>query len=217
MEYNKTYKIIAVIALILGVVGVTLGYAAFSSTLKIESSAEVVPNGSNFNVDFSSSSSSVVANDITPQLSANATGFSATDATINNSSDPVISNLHATFTEPGQSVTYTFYAYNAGQYLAYLNSIVFTGSKTCTARSNTNQGLVDIACTGISLSVSVANATDTINATTTSIASITGHSIAIGAADTVTVVITYASGSGRADGDFDVTLPDITLTYNPID
>lgn len=217
MEYNKTYKIIAIVALLLGIVGVTLGYAAFSSTLKIESSAEVVPNGTNFNVDFSSSNSSVVTDDITPTLSANVTGFSATDATINNSSDPVISNLHATFTEPGQSVTYTFYAYNAGQYLAYLNSIVFTGSKTCTARTNTNQGLVDTACTGISLSVSVANATDTINATTTSIASISNHSLAIGAADTVTVVIEYAAGSGRADGDFDVTLPDITLTYNPID
>ena len=213
MGNNKTYKIISIIALILGVVGVTLGYAAFSSTLKIESSAEVVPNGSNFNVDFSSSSSSVVANDITPQLSANVTGFTATDAQIDNTSDPVISNLHATFTEPGQSVTYTFYAYNAGQYLAYLNSIVFTGSKTCTARTNTNQGLVDTACTGINLSVAVTG----INATTTSLASISNHSLAVGAAETITVVIEYASGAGRADGDFDVTFPDITLTYNPID
>lgn len=213
MEYNKTYKIIAIVALLLGIVGVTLGYAAFSSTLKIESSAEVVPNGTNFNVDFSSSSSSVVANDITPQLSANVTGFTATDAEIDNTSDPVISNLHATFTEPGQSATYTFYAYNAGQYLAYLNSIVFTGNKTCTARTNTNQGLVDTACTGISLSVQVSG----MDATTSSVASISNHSLAIGAADTITVVIEYAAGSGRADGDFDVTFPDVTLTYNPID
>ena len=213
MGDNKTYKIISIVALILGVVGVTLGYAAFSSTLKIESSAEVVPNGSNFNVDFSSSSSNVVEDDITPQLSANVSGFTATDAEINNTSDPVISNLHATFTEPGQSVTYTFYAYNAGQYLAYLNSIIFTGNKTCTARTNTNQGLVDTACTGISLSVAVTG----INATTTSLTSISNHTLAIGAADTITVVISYASNAGRADGDFDVTFPDITLTYNPID
>lgn len=213
MEYNKTYKIIAIVALLLGIVGVTLGYAAFSSTLKIESSAEVVPNGTNFNVDFSSSSSSVVTDDITPTLSDNVTGFSATNAEIDNSGNPVISNLHATFTEPGQSATYTFYAYNAGQYLAYLNSIVFTGNKTCTARTNTNQGLVDTACTGISLSVQVSG----IDATTSSVASISNHSLAIGAADTITVVIEYAAGSGRADGDFDVTFPDVTLTYNPID
>lgn len=213
MGDNKTFKIISVVALLLGVVGVTLGYAAFSSTLKIESSAEVVPNDSNFNVDFSSSSSSVVENDITPTLSANVTGFSATDAEIDNSGNPVISNLHATFTEPGQSVTYTFYAYNSGQYLAYLNSIVFTGNKTCTARTNTDQGLVDTACTGISLSVQVTG----IDSTTTSLTSISNHTLAIGAADTITVVIEYAAGSGRADGDFDVTFPDITLTYNPID
>ena len=210
---NKTFKIISIVALLLGVVGVTLGYAAFSSTLKIESSAEVAPNESSFNVDFSSSNSSVVENDITPTLSANVTGFSATNAEIDNSTDPVISNLHATFTEPGQSATYTFYAYNAGEYLAYLNSIVFSGNKTCTARTNTNQALVDTACTGISLSIQVTG----INATTTSLASISDHALAVGAADTITVVIEYAAGSGRADGDFDVTFPDITLTYNPID
>lgn len=213
MGDNKTFKIISIVALLLGVVGVTLGYAAFSSTLKIESSAEVVPNESNFSVDFSSSSSSVVENDITPTLSANVTGFSATAAEIDNSGNPVISNLHATFTEPGQSATYTFYAYNAGQYLAYLNSIIFSGNKTCTARTNTNQALVDTACTGISLSIQVTG----IDATTTSLASITNHTLAVGGADTITVVIEYAAGSGRADGDFDVTFPDITLTYNPID
>ena len=178
-----------------------LGYAAFSSTLKIESSAEVVPNESSFNVDFSSSNTSVVEDDITPTLNTNVTGFSATNAEIDNSGNPVISNLHATFTEPGQSATYTFYAYNRGEYLAYLNSIIFTGNKTCTARTNTNQALVDTACTG----------------TTTSLASISNHTLAINSADTITVVIDYAAGSGRADGDFDVTFPDITLTYNPID
>ena len=56
---NKTYKYIAVAALLLGIVGVTLGYAAFSSTLNITSSAEVTPDSSTFNVDFSSSNSSV--------------------------------------------------------------------------------------------------------------------------------------------------------------
>lgn len=210
---NKTFKIISVVALLLGIVGITLGYAAFSSTLKIESSAEVIPNESSFNVDFSSSNTSVVEDDITPTLNTNVTGFNATNAEIDNTTNPVISNLHATFTEPGQRVTYTFYAYNRGEYLAYLNSIIFTGNKTCTARTNTNQALVDTACTGISLSIQVTG----IDPTTTSLSSISNHTLAINSADTITVVIDYAAGSGRADGDFDVTFPDITLTYNPID
>ncbi len=213
MEYNKTYKIIAIVALLLGIVGVTLGYAAFSSTLKIESSAEVVPNGTNFNVDFSSSSSSVVANDITPQLSANVTGFTATDAEIDNTSDPVISNLHATFTEPGQSATYTFYAYNAGEYVAYLNSIVFSGSKTCTAATGTTQSLVDSACNGITLSAKVGSEA----ATTTSVATISSHSLAKATAEEIVVTISYASGSAVADGNFTVSLPNIVLTYGSAD
>lgn len=212
MNENRGYKIIAIVALVIGIVGVTLGYAAFSSTLTISSSAEVNPDSSAFNVDFSSSSSSVQTNNITPTLSP-ASGFSATDAVIDNTSDPTITNLHAVFTEPGQTATYTFYTYNAGEYIAYLNSIVFSGTKTCTARTGTTQSLVDSACNGISLSVKVGSE----SVTTTSVASISGHSLAIGGADEVIVTITYANGSAIADGDFDVALPDIVLTYESAD
>ena len=213
MNDSKSFRIISLVALLLGVVGVTLGYAAFSNTLTISSSAEVKPDASTFNVDFSSSNSAVVTNNITPTLSATATGFSATDATIDNTNDPTVSNLKATFTAPGQSVTYTFYAYNAGEYIAYLNSIAFQGNKTCTAKTGTTQSLVDTACNGISLSAKVGSEA----ATSTSIASITGHRLAINGADEIVVTISYATGSGRADGDFDVTLPNIVLSYGSVD
>ena len=204
MENNKGYKVITIIALVLGVLGVSLGYAAFSNTLTISSSAEVKPNSLNFNVDFSSSSSAVETNDIAATLSATVDGFTT---------DPKISNLKATFTEPGQSAVYSFYTYNAGRYVAYLNSIVFQGSKTCTAKTGTTQSLVDTACNGISLSVKVGSE----SATTSSVATITGHSLAVDASEQVIVTISYDSESGEADGDFDVTLPDIVLTYDSVD
>lgn len=213
MNDGKAYKIIALVALLLGAIGVTIGYAAFSNTLTITSQAEVHPDASTFNVDFSSSSSAVVANPITPTLSANVTGFSATNATIDNSNDPVISNLNATFTAPGQSATYTFYAYNAGEYVAYLNSIVFSGSKTCTAATGTTQSLVDSACNGITLSAKVGSEA----ATTTSVATISSHSLAKSAADEIVVTISYESGSAVADGNFTVSLPNIVLTYGSAD
>lgn len=213
MNENKGYKIIAIVALVLGVVGVTLGYAAFSSTLTISSSAEVKPDSTTFNVDFSSSDSSVETNAITPTLNKTVTGFSATNATINNTSDPVISNLKVTFTEPGQTATYSFYSYNAGKYVAYLNSVVFSGTKTCTAKTGTTQSLVDSACNGISLSVKVGNE----SATTTSIASVTGHTLGVDAAEPIVVTIAYADSSVLVDGDFDVTLPDVVLTYDSVD
>ncbi len=213
MSENKGYKVIAIAALVFGVIGVTLGYAAFSSTLTIKSSAEVKPDPTTFNVDFSSSSSAVETNDITPELNKTISGFAATDATINNTSDPLISNLKATFTEPGQSATYSFYSYNAGEYVAYLDSIVFSGTKTCTAKSGTTQSLVDSACNGISLSVKVGSET----ATKTSVASVKNHTLGVGAAEEVVVTISYDDGSALADGDFDVTLPSIVLTYDSVD
>jgi len=213
MNDGKGYKIITIIALILGVVGVTLGYSAFSSTLTISSSVEVKPDATTFNVDFSSSNQRVEANDITPTLNKTVTGFTATDATINNTSNPVISNLKATFTEPGQTVTYSFYSYNAGKYVAYLNSIVFEGTKTCTAKEGTSQALVDSACNGISLTIKVGSE----SATSTSLASITSHTLGIGASEEIIVTISYADGSALADGDFDVSLPDVVLTYDSVD
>ncbi len=220
MGENRTYKMLSVIALVLGVVGVTLGYAAFSNTLTISSSAEVTPDENNFNVDFSTSSSSVVADPITPTLSPNTgvTGFSATNGTIDNSAAPRVTNLKATFTEPGQSVTYSFYAYNAGQYIAYLNSLAFSGTKTCAAvtpatGTAATDALVQSACAGISLTATVGST----GPATADVTGISGHSLGIGAAEQVTVVIAYAAGSAIADGDFTVTLPDIVLTYDSVD
>ena len=41
MSETKKNRILSIAALIVGIVGVTLGYAAFSSVLTIESTAEV--------------------------------------------------------------------------------------------------------------------------------------------------------------------------------
>ena len=214
MSENKSYKMIAIIAILVGAIGVAVGYSAFSSTLKITSSAEVTPDSDKFSVVFSSSDQSVQTNNITPTLNKTVTGFSATAATIDNTTgDPTVSNLKATFTEPGQSATYSFYAYNAGEYIAYLKKIEFDGSKTCTARQGTTQSLVTSACNGISLSVQVGSE----NATTSTVNSITSHGLAVDTAEAVTVVITYASESAIADGDFDVSFPDIKLTYKSVD
>ncbi len=211
---SRSFKVIAVIALIIGIVGVTLGYAAFSNTLTISSEAMVSPDPETFNVDFSSSSSSVETNPIVASLNPTGiTNFTATNGTIDNSADPVISNLKATFTEPGQTATYRFYSYNLGNYIAYLKSIVFEGTKTCTANVGTTQSQVDSACNGITLNVKVG----TEEVTNTSLANITNHSLGINASEEIVVTISYTTGSALADGDFSVTLPNIVLTYRSVD
>ena len=218
MEKNRGSKIVAVIALCIAVAGVTLGFAAFSNTLNIKPSASVNPSASTFNVDFSSSSSSVTTTAVTP--TKNPTSLVAGDATINNSgSSPEISGLTATFTEPGQDVTYTFYVHNVGEYIAYLKSITYgnaAGGSTfrkCTAGSGTTDSLVQAACDDITVSVKVGSDA----AVTATKSGITGHSLAIDNNETVVVKIAYAAGGDRADGDFTVAFGDIALLYSTVD
>ena len=216
MEKKRTGQFVALMALVVGVIGVSVGFSAFSNALKIQSSATVTPDESTLNVDFSSLENSVDTSDIKPAVTGTIT---ATDAKINNTSDPVISNLSATFTEPGQKATYSFYAYNAGELTAYLKSIVYgnaqgeTSTKVCKAKEGTTDALVQKACEGISLKVKVGTEAET----TSGIGSITNHSLLKGAGEAITVTLEYAAGAERADGDFTVSFGDVTLNYSSAD
>ena len=217
MEKNRTVQLIAILALVVGVIGLSIGFAAFSNTLKIKSSATVAPDKDTLNVDFSSSPTEVEANEITAV--SNPVGLITTKATIDNTSDPVIKNLSATFTEPGQKATYSFYAYNAGQLQAYLKSIIYanvpdnTTNKVCTAKEGTTDALVQKACNGISVKVKVGSEAET----NSSVASISNHALTKGQAEPVTVTLEYAQDADRADGDFTVAFGDITLNYSSVD
>ena len=221
MEKDRSTKIIAIAALLIGIVGLSLGFAAFSNTLTITSSAEVKPDASTFNVDFSATTSGDKSEDpVTPVLTpTGVTGFTATNGTIDNSSDPKITGLHATFTEPGQKATYTFSAKNIGEYESFLKSITFSNvtggstTKVCTPGTGTTAALVTAACEDITLSIKVGNEA----VATGSVASISNHSLAVEANDPIVVTIEYASGGHRADGDFTVAFGDITLTYSSVD
>ncbi len=214
MKNNRNSQILAIVALLVAIFGVSVGFAAFSRSLTISSSAGVNPNSDTFQVRFSSSNTSYSTTAVKPSLSTTATGFTATDATISES-DLTIKNLSATFTEPGQSVTYKFYVQNPGKYIAYLNSITFanatggSSSKVCTATGNADATKVTAACSGITYSVKTS--TGTYTATNADITDSTG--IAINGFGEITVTIAYASNATRADGDFKVAFGNVSLVY----
>ncbi len=216
MEKRKG-QITLVLVLVLLAVCVSIGFSAFSNTLKIQSGANVSPDASTLNVDFSSAENSVVTNAITPVLTPS--NLVATDATIDNTSSPIISNLSATFTEPGQKAVYDFYAVNAGELKAYLKSIVYenvTGSsvnKVCTAKTGTTDALVQSACNGISVKVKVGSESEVSGG----LASITGHMLDKNASEKITVTLEYGADAERADGDFTVSFGDIALNYSSVD
>ncbi len=216
MDKNKSSKIIAIIALIVAVIGLSLGFAAFSRVLTIKSSAEVTPDETEFanNVKFVTSDGE--GSTVTGSNTGNATSEEATLV------DNQISNIKAHFTKPGQSVTYSFKVKNESSYDAYLKSITFdnatsgTSAIKCTEKEGTTASLVEAACRGIKVTVTVGTDPKAV-ATNGSNDEIDEHKLAKNTDETVTVKIEYEVGSEVADGNFDVAIGDIKLNYSTQD
>ena len=117
MEKYRRARIITIIVLMIIISGLTIGFAAFTSVLSISSSANVTPNDATFSVKFSTLQNSLNESQVVPSNAS--TGVEYTNGKINNTSSPTLTNLSAVFTSPGQSVTYTVYARNEGEYTAY--------------------------------------------------------------------------------------------------
>lgn len=216
MEKNKGSKIIAIVALVVAVFGLTLGFAAFSNTLTISSSAYVSPSSDNFKINFSTSSTSATSTgNVTGSPTGAATAGTATLA------GTTVSGIKANLTAPGETVSYTFYTHNTGEYDAFLNSITFenvagqSAPKVCAAvdQANTTASLVSAACEDISISVKVGSDA----AVSGSKATISNHKLLKTANEAIIVTITYAANGDRADGAFNVSFGDLKLVYGTVD
>ena len=215
MEKQRNIKILSIIALIVAIAGMSLGFAAFSATLNISSSASVTPSSSNFSVGFYPSEIPTLDDGvITPATSGGATGNNVTLSP----ASTTISGLKANFTEPGQTIEYSFYVGNEGEYDAYLRAINFlnvsgkTSNKVCTPGTGTTASLVEATCEAITMTVEV-NGTIATSTNT----SISGNTLAKGAFAEVKVTISYAENGARADGPFTVDFGGISLDYSTVD
>lgn len=231
MERDRTTKVVAICALLLAVVGVSLGFASFSQNLRISSAATVTPND-NMYIYFASTNQKNDGGEIVADpVGASPAQYDIVGETTeehkaiidnSNSKAPTITGLRADFTTPGQTVTYSFYTYNAWEYEAYLKSINIDATKTCEAKTGvlsndetiraSQEEKITEACKGISINVQVGDGDDAINVSTTT-GDINNHMLAANTFEPIVVTISYADGSSVADTDFDVTFGDITLNY----
>ena len=207
-KMRKT-KIITILILFVVVLGVSVGFAAFSSVLTISSRATVNPSSGEFFVKFSTNANSLVEEEIVP--SDITSGVTASNAVIDNSSTPTISNLNVDFTGPGQYVEYTFYARNEGAYLAYLNSVNFVGEKTCKGENGTSESLVESVCDSIDITVDISG--DVYNTQSP----VSNHPLAIGEGEMIVVRLSYNGNGAYVDGDMSISFPNIALVYSNID
>ena len=113
---NSNSKVIAVIALVLAVVGLSIGFAALQTQLTVNGTAEVT-GGTKWDVKFVTSSLNKVE-------TGSATGTNPTVAATS------ITGLKATLQKPGDKVTYYFQVTNAGSFDAKIDSITI-GTPTC--------------------------------------------------------------------------------------
>jgi len=213
MENNNRYsKYLAIIALLISVVGVSLGFAAFSNTVQIKATADVTPDQTQYEGGIlSTDPSDPEDGTVTPTTTGGAT---ADPATLTKDG---IENIHVTFTEPGQSATYSFYGYNNSAFVSYLNDVTF-GSKSCAAKPNANgstttDAYVQEACDDIVMYISVGpddSFTETDHA-------VTGHTLASETSEPITVTIEYIDGGDTADGNFEVNFGTSTITYGTTD
>lgn len=205
--------------IVLLVLAVTLGigFATLSDTLKIDIGSTVNPDSELFSILFSSSSSEVTTNSITPTLTGE---VSANNATIENGNNPVIKDISLEFSDTNQEVQYVFYVHNTGSYDAYLNSATFSNYsddssfKKCSAISGTTQSIVDTICNDIVVDLKVNDLS--ISSTKNNI---DNHKLEKNSYEMVTLTIKYnnSTNSSTLDGDFIVEFGTISLNYNSLD
>jgi len=209
MRSERRKKVMTLSILAISILTISIGFAVFSSTLNIKSTASISPDASNFKVVFSNKSNAVDTSNVIPTKTPTTIG--ASEGVINNTTNPTLTGLEADFTAPGQKAVYNLYVYNAGEFIAYLNSVTLKGNKSCTPGEGASIQLVGQACEDITVTVKVGN--DSYNKTTTGI---TGKSIGVGESTPIQITIEYLSGGALADGPFSVEFNDISLFYETV-
>lgn len=131
----------------------SVGLAAFSSTLNIKSGMTISPSPDNFKLGLSCSSDRSDECELAPTSDNPELVEKSSKAIIDNSNGKLeIKNLNFYFTEPGQSLTYTFYVRNIGNLNAYVeyfgqrNIEGYNRAIRCTAGEGTSQALVNQLC-----------------------------------------------------------------------
>jgi len=208
MKNSNGAKYLIILALLVSVVALSIGFAALTTTLTIKSTATY--SYTENIVALSTVTTGSTQGNVTPTLSPTSGGPTGDTATLTTTQ---ITGIKANFTGTGQKVTYTFAARNIGHFTAYLKSVTFSqAGASCTPGTNTTASYVTAACADLTLTVKIGSGTPLSFTATNS--SISGHSLATSAGEPIVVEIEYPTGSDLADGDFTADFGTITILYS---
>lgn len=229
----KKGKILVIVSLVVAVITLTVGFAAFSNTLTIKSSATVSPDPSDFkmvvyginddsfdadNWFWNYSEAAPLSSTVSvPRFVMFGTGA---NAIINNDS-LTIDFPSVNFVKKGDEVYYYFEIVNEGKYDAYFGgdefsniASVLTNQKVCTADVGTSQDMVDSACSAVEV---YAYAHDELSDVLLSPSS-DGKVIKIEPGKNMRICFQFSyGGDGLADGDWNIDFPITELTFSTVD
>lgn len=203
MEKERGTRIIALAALCIAVVGVSIGFATFArqftitgtDTTIVEQGEDVFANGGLY--------------------------LTTTDGTI--TAETTWSGLTGTITDANRTITYTATINNTTSYDAYLSAVSSNSGKlVCTAvtPAQTNDDTVQAACNKLTLTLAIG---DTYSGNITKAAALSSSGLNDGtrtvdasSTETITLTLTLANDAVMPDGDFTVTIPGITFDYTSL-
>ena len=225
MEKDRSARLIAIVALVLAVTGVSIGFAVLSTNLTIqEPEAKVKANDKLFTVYFSALPNQYQSASVTPELSEHSDEPTFTGNKIEvQQNSTTLSGIGGTFTKPGQTITYAIGVSNQSKLDGYLTSIVFSdvngevGKKVkCEPTVGTNQldqSEIESVCDNIKVSVKV-NGSEYNSA---NVDNINGIKISKETTMAFTVIIKYEETATPATGDFTAKFGSIVLGFKTKD
>lgn len=189
---NKVQNVLLGV-LAIGLIGITVAYAALTQQLKIEGTAKVA--SSKWDVHFGTVSA------------GNAQGY-ATAGTLAKTGETTIAGDIGTLKAPGDSITYTFDIENAGDINAIIDTVTGGQSFTCTSAT---KSVADAVCKDLTYSIKYTAGNATI-AKGDKLAKATNSSTPT--KKNVTLTLTYKSTATTvASEDVTVTADPMTITY----
>lgn len=208
MEKNNG-KIVAVVALVVAVVSLSVGFAAFAATLTIDSNATVKANDEfSPNVNYVSGSPKCYYTGDTESTVPNAVPGTASAKSWAGVSVPL--------TADHKSVTCEADILNDSAYVAKLKKISIADVLSCASVAATGDAAasnVDTICPTVSAKVDVSTDTATFTSTNkTAVESVSSTIAANNTTQKVYLTIAYTS-TIAADGDIKITVPAISLLY----
>ncbi len=204
---NRNSKRLTIVALLILIFGLSIGFASFSNNLTISARGTVKPQTIDFKVMFTKYDGSKCTT--TPITSIQGTpissGYTIKPQTAIIENGTVIKNMGVQFNSPGQAVTYKACVYNAGSNTAYLTAVNI-GSANCSPVGTTST-VNYISCNASSLTVTIGGERFPKSLSDTTV----NHTLKPKESQLVEIKLEYGS---NADGsEMDVSFSSTSLVY----